>query len=46
MKEYEQALNEIKEYILNHELVDSPHEYVVDGNIVLQIIDKVGGNKK
>lgn len=40
-----QALNEIRGYINNHELVDEPNKCAVNRYDILQIIDKVGDKK-
>ena len=37
-------LEEIREYILNHELVEEKDNYVLNGNELLQILDKIKEN--
>ena len=37
---------EVREYILNHELVEEKDHYVLNGNELLQILDKTMENKQ
>ena len=36
-----EVIEEVREYILNHELVEEKDHYVLNGNELLQILDKV-----
>ena len=39
-----EVIEEVREYILNHELVEEKDHYVLNGNELLQILDKAMEN--
>ena len=39
-KQLKEVIEEVREYILNHELVEEKDHYVLNGNELLQILDK------
>ena len=41
-----EVIEEVREYILNHELVEEKDHYVLNGNELLQILDKAMENKQ
>ena len=41
-----EVIEEVREYILNHELVEEKDHYVLNGNELLQILDKTMENKQ
>ena len=41
-----EVIEEVRSYILNHELVEEKDHYVLNGNELLQILDKVKENKQ
>ena len=43
-KQLKEVIEEVKEYILNHELVEEKDHYVLNGNELLQILDKTMEN--
>ena len=43
-KQLKDAIEEVREYILNHELVEEKDHYVLNGNELLQILDKTMEN--
>ena len=43
-KQLKEVIEEIREYILNHELVEEKDHYVLNGNELLQILDKTMEN--
>ena len=42
-KQLKEVIEEVREYILNHELVEEKDHYVLNGNELLQILDKAKG---
>ena len=40
-KQLKEVIEEVREYILNHELVEEKDHYVLNGNELLQILDKL-----
>ena len=45
-KQLKEVIEEVREYILNHELVEEKDHYVLNGNELLQILDKTMENKQ
>ena len=45
-KQLKEVIEEVREYILNHELVEEKDHYVLNGNELLQILDKAMENKQ
>ena len=43
-KQLKEVIEEVREYILNHELVEEKDHYVLNGNELLQILDKTMEN--
>ena len=43
-KQLKEIIEEVREYILNHELVEEKDHYVLNGNELLQILDKTMEN--
>ena len=43
-KQLKEVIEEVREYILNHELVEEKDHYVLNGNELLQILDKTMDN--
>ena len=43
-KQLKEVIEEVREYILNHELVEEKDHYVLNGNELLQILDKAKEN--
>ena len=43
-KQFKEVIEEVREYILNHELVEEKDHYVLNGNELLQILDKTMEN--
>ena len=43
-KQLKEVIEEAREYILNHELVEEKDHYVLNGNELLQILDKAMEN--
>ena len=42
-KQLKEVIEEVREYIFNHELVEEKDHYVLNGNELLQILDKAKG---
>ena len=40
---YKEVIEEVRDYIFNHELVEEKDHYVLNGKELLQILDKVKG---
>ena len=43
-QQLKEVIEEVREYILNHELVEEKDHYVLNGNELLQILDKTMEN--